>query len=272
MNKAINFKKVAVFNPLWDVFGNSVSLQFELFDNNLRQLFAADAASARQLGCLKLVTIIGIHGFLFCCLIDFCWRILVRPSEPHIYNSGSDGRTIIFPRSKAKIHLVRVWDDGIHFKKWLVFNPLRNKARYCLASVFELLDKNFRQLFAADAATIVAYDLEGIVQTLLLLLVGSLLPLLLQFSSWSMGRLSWRWACSVPTKTWSNIVSPFPSSLNKQQSHHSWSDGSLYLGLETTFTGHKGCHPFSEFPFWRCKDKHISLIFQTFSQFFLFWR
>ena len=28
--------------------------------------------------------------------------------------------------------------------------------------------------------------------------------------------------------------------LNKQQSHHSWSDGSLYLGLETTFTGHKG--------------------------------
>ena len=50
-----------------------------------------------------------------------------------------------------------------------------------MASVFELLDKNFRQLFAADAATIVAYDLEGIVQTLLLLLVGSLLPLLLQF-------------------------------------------------------------------------------------------
>ena len=27
------------------------------------------------------------------------------------------------------------------------------------------------------------------------------------------------------------------------------SDGSLYLGFETTFTGHKGCHPFSEFPF-----------------------
>ena len=50
-----------------------------------------------------------------------------------------------------------------------------------MASVFELLDKNFRQLFAADAATIVAYDLEGIVQTLLLLIGNGLLPLLLQF-------------------------------------------------------------------------------------------
>lgn len=27
------------------------------------------------------------------------------------------------------------------------------------------------------------------------------------------------------------------------------SDGSFYLGLETTFAGHKGCHPFSELPF-----------------------
>ena len=26
------------------------------------------------------------------------------------------------------------------------------------------------------------------------------------------------------------------------------SDGSLSLGLETTFAGHKGCHPFCEFP------------------------
>ena len=27
------------------------------------------------------------------------------------------------------------------------------------------------------------------------------------------------------------------------------SDDSSCLELETTFTGHKGCHPFSEFPF-----------------------
>lgn len=44
------------------------------------------------------------------------------------------------------------------------------------------------------------------------------------------------------------IKTPSPNKPNKQQSHHSWSDGSLCLGLETTFAGHKGCHPFSEFP------------------------
>ena len=83
-----------------------------------------------------------------------------------------------------------------------------------------------------------------------------------------MGRLSWRWVCSALTKTWYNIVSPFPNKPNKQQSHHSWSDGSLCLGLETTFAGHKGCHPFSEFPFWRCKDKHILLSSKLFPTFF----
>ena len=92
------------------------------------------------------------------------------------------------------------------------------------------------------------------------------------FSSWSMVMLSWRWACSVPTKTWFNIVSPFPNKPNKQQSHHSGEWWLVILGARNDLYRPKGCHPFSEFPFWRCKDKHISLIFQTFSHFFLFRR
>ena len=37
-----------------------------------------------------------------------------------------------------------------------------------------------------------------------------------------------------------------------------FSDGSLILGLETTFAGHKGCHPFCEIP--RFDAAKISLI------------
>jgi len=70
-----------------------------------------------------------------------------------------------------------------------------------------------------------------------------------------------------------NIVSPSPNKPNKQQSHHSWSDGSLCLGLETTFAGHKGCHPFSEFPFDTAKISIFLLsskLFPEYLQIFCF--
>ena len=88
------------------------------------------------------------------------------------------------------------------------------------------------------------------------------------FSFWNMVKLSWQWGYSVPTKIWSNIASPFLSKLyriTKPPLKEWWL---VWLGLETTFIGHKGCHPFCEFPFWRCKGKHIIYNIQIFLQLF----
>ena len=52
-----------------------------------------------------------------------------------------------------------------------------------MTSVLKLLDQYLRELFAADAASVVADGLEGIVQAFLLLLVGCLLTLLLQLGT-----------------------------------------------------------------------------------------